>query len=66
LLFIQIHNNILHTDIPTIREEIPKFCVKYRDKTTTNPNELATTLLTEEVPSRLKIFKPTDLITRFS
>jgi len=51
--------------LPTIREEITKFTVKYRDKTTTHPNELPSTLLEEEEPRRLKRFKPTDLTTRF-
>jgi hypothetical protein len=31
-----------------IREEITKFSVKYRDKITTYPNELASTLLEED------------------
>jgi hypothetical protein len=63
-----ISNKVLHTDlkVPTIREEITKFGVKYRDKITTHPNELASTLLEEEGPRRLKRFKPTDLTTRFS
>jgi hypothetical protein len=26
--------------IPTVREEITKFSIKYRDKITTHPNEL--------------------------
>jgi hypothetical protein len=45
-----ISNKVLHTDlkIPTIREEITKFSVKYRDKITAHPNELASTLLEEE------------------
>jgi hypothetical protein len=43
-------NKILRTDlkIPTIREEITNFSVKYRDKITTHPNELVSTLLEEE------------------
>jgi hypothetical protein len=51
-----IPNKILHTDvkIPTIREEMTKFSVKYRDKITTHPNELAPTLLEEKEPRRLK------------
>jgi hypothetical protein len=63
-----ISNKVLHTDlkVPTIREEITKFSVRYRDKITTHPNELASTLLEEEEPRRLKRFKPTDLTTRFS
>jgi hypothetical protein len=51
--------------VPTVREEIIGFTVKYRDKVTTHPNKLTSTLLEEE-PRRLKRFKPTDLITRFS
>jgi hypothetical protein len=63
-----ISNKALHTDlkVPTIREEITKFSVKYTDKITSHPNELASTLLEEEEPRRLKRFKPTDLTTRFS
>jgi hypothetical protein len=63
-----IYLTVLHTDlkVPTIRKEIAKFSVKYRDKITAHPNELASTLLEEEEPSKLKIFKPTDLTTRFS
>jgi hypothetical protein len=59
---------VLHAElkVPTIREEITKFTVKYTDKITTHPNELASTLLEEEEPRRLKRFKPTDLTTRFS
>jgi hypothetical protein len=54
---------VLHTDlkVPTVREEITKFNVKYRS----HPNELTSTLLEEEEPTRLKRFKPTDLTTRF-
>jgi hypothetical protein len=63
-----ISNKVLHSDlkVPTIREEITKFILKYRDKITTHPNELASTLLEEEEPRRLKRFKPTDLTIRFS
>jgi hypothetical protein len=58
---------ILHTylKVPTIREEITKFNINYRDKITIHPNELTSTLLEEE-PRRLKRFKPTDLTSRFS
>jgi hypothetical protein len=52
--------------VPTITEEVTKFTVKYRDKITTHPNELTSTLLEEEEPRRLKRFKPTNLTTRFS
>jgi hypothetical protein len=63
-----VYLTVSHTGlkVPTIREEIKKFSVKYRDKITTHPNELASTLLEEEEPRRLKRFKPTDLTTRFS
>jgi hypothetical protein len=50
--------------LPTVREEIAKYSVRYRDKITTRPNELASTLLEEE-PRTLKRFKTTDLTTRF-
>jgi hypothetical protein len=64
---ICISNKVLYTDlkVPTIREEITNFSVKYRNKITTYPNELASTLLEEEEPRRLKIYIPTDLTTRF-
>jgi hypothetical protein len=63
-----ISNKALHTDLklPTIREEITELSVKFRDKITTHPNELASKLLEEEEPRRLKRFKTTDLTTRFS
>ena len=63
-----VSNEVIHADlkVPTIREEITNFSVKYRDKTTTHTNELAYTLLEEDEPRRLKRFKPTDLTTRFS
>jgi hypothetical protein len=63
-----ISNKVLHTDfkVPTIREEITQFGVKCRDKITSHPNELASTLLEEEEHRRLKRLIPTDLTTRFS
>jgi hypothetical protein len=63
-----ISNKVIHADlkVPTIREEITKYTVKYRDKVTTDTNELASTLLEEEEPRRLKRFKPTELTTIFS
>jgi len=66
---VYISNKVLHADlkVQTIKEEITKFIFKYRDKTATHPNELASTLLEEEEePRRLKRFKPTNLTTRFS
>ena len=55
-----IPNKVLRADlkVPAIRKEITKFSVKYRDKITTNPNELVSTLLEEEEHRRLKRFKP--------
>jgi hypothetical protein len=63
-----IPNKVLHADlkVPKIIEEITKFSVQYRDEMTAQPNELASTLLEEKQPRRLKRFKPTDLTTRFS
>jgi hypothetical protein len=54
-----ISNKVLHADlkVPTVTEEITNFSVKYRYKITTHPNELASTLLEEEEPRRLKKFK---------
>jgi hypothetical protein len=52
-----VYHKVLHADlnVPTIREEITKFNVKYRDKVTAHPNELASTLLEgEEHPHYLK------------
>jgi hypothetical protein len=46
--------------LPTVTDEITKFTVKYRDNIK-YPKELTATLLEEEEPRRLKIFKPTDL-----
>jgi hypothetical protein len=63
-----VSSKVLHADlkVPTVREEITKFSVKYRDKITTYLNELASKPLEEEEPRRLKRFKLTDLTTRFS
>jgi hypothetical protein len=51
-----IPNKFLHTDLKalTVREEMTKFSIKYRDKITTQPNELVSTLLEKEEPRRLK------------
>jgi hypothetical protein len=63
-----MYHKVLLADlkVPTISEEITKFSVKYRDKITARPDKLESTLLEGEEPRRLKIFKPTDLTTRFS
>jgi hypothetical protein len=64
---IYIYNKVLHkTKGPTIREEITKISIKYRDKITKHPNELPSTLLIEERLRTLKTFKPSNLTTRFS
>jgi hypothetical protein len=58
-----VSNNQLHTDlgISSVREEITN--ISHEDKLTAHPNELATTLLNDEVePQRLKWFKPADLM----
>jgi hypothetical protein len=49
-----VANKVLHADLklPTIREEITKYSVKYRDKISTHTNELASTLLEEEEESK--------------
>jgi hypothetical protein len=50
---------------PKIKEEITKLSVKYTDKITTHLNEIASTLIEGEESRILKIFKPTDLTSRF-
>jgi hypothetical protein len=60
-----VPNKQLHTDlgISPVHEEIMNISRKYKDKLTAYPNELATTLLNNEVePRRLKRFKPADLM----
>jgi hypothetical protein len=56
---VYISNKVIHRDfkVPTIKEEITKFSVKYRDKITTHPNKLASILFEEEEPRRLKRLK---------
>jgi hypothetical protein len=63
-----ISNKSLQTclKVPTIREETTKFNVQCRNKITTHPNELASTLLAEGKSRRLKRFRPTDVTARFS
>jgi hypothetical protein len=60
-----VPNKQLHTDlgISPVREEFTNISYKYKDKLTAQPNELATTLLNDEVePRRLNRFKPADLM----
>jgi len=63
-----VPNAILHTDlqIPKVKAEITNFSTKYREKLLTHPKELILALLDQEVPRKLKCFKPTELTTRFS
>jgi hypothetical protein len=63
-----ISNKVIHAElkVPTVREDMTKFIVKYRDKITTHPNEIASKLLEEEESRRLKRSKTTDLTIRFS
>jgi menaquinone-dependent protoporphyrinogen IX oxidase len=50
-------NEVIYAElkVPTIIEEITKFIVKYRDKITTHPKELACTLLEEDENGRQKV-----------
>jgi hypothetical protein len=60
-----IPNKQLHTDlgISPVREGITNISHKYKGKLRVHPNELATTLLNDEVePRRLKRFNPADLM----
>jgi hypothetical protein len=60
-----IPNKQLHTDlgISPVREEITNISHKYKGKLTAHPDELATTLLNDELePQRLKRFKPANLM----
>jgi hypothetical protein len=60
-----VPNKQLHTDlgISPLREEITIISHKYQVKLTAHPNDLATTLLNDEIePRRLKTFKPADLM----
>jgi hypothetical protein len=63
-----ISNKVLYADlkVPTIGEEFTKFRIKYRDKISTHPNELISTLLEEEECRRLKRFESMYLTTSFS
>ena len=50
----------------TVTAEINNLSTKYRKKPITYPNELIPFLLEDEVPRKLKYFKPTELTTRFA
>jgi hypothetical protein len=45
-----IYNKVLYTDlkVPTVREKITKFSIKYRDKITAHPHEVASRVLQDE------------------
>lgn len=51
-----VTNEIIHRDlgVPTIREEIRRYGTKYQIRLNTHPNELANSLLTTTITSRLK------------
>jgi hypothetical protein len=63
-----IPNSLLHTDLQmsTVQDEVRNLSTTYRAKMVTHPNKLTSILLTEPGPRRLKLFRPTDLPTRFS
>lgn len=64
-----VPNSIIARDlkIPTIREEIKRFAVKYHARLRTHPNELARQLLNSSNEARrLKRFKTSELINRFN
>jgi hypothetical protein len=68
-VFRGIHQTkVLRADLKvlTIKKGITKLNVKLRNKITTHPTELTSTLLEEEEPRIMKRFKSTDLTTRFS
>jgi len=46
---VVLSNKVIHADlkVPTIREEITKFSVKYGDKISTHPNAITSTIIEE-------------------
>ena len=61
-----VPNFVIHRDhhMSSVKEEIKKHNVKYRDRLSAEPNQLAVDLLgTENDEQRLKRFKPMDLST---
>lgn len=64
-----VPNHVIHHDleITTVKEEITKCSVKYRNRLSVHPNSLAVNLLDNRNETRrLKRFKPLDLINRFN
>lgn len=64
-----VTNEIIRRDlrIPTVKEEVKNYSVKYSDRLRVHPNRLAKRLLAEQTDTRrLKRFKPLDLATRFN
>lgn len=61
-----IPNELIHRDLqmPTVKEEIVKHSVNYRNRITSHPNPLAVELLTQPLVKRLKRFDPLDLPNR--
>lgn len=61
-------NEFIRSDlkIPSVKEEVRNYSVKYSDRLRVHPNRLAKGLLTEQTDMRrLKRLKPLDLATRF-
>lgn len=64
-----VPNHIIERDlqVATVRSEVSKASVKYREKNFSHPNALASNLFNPDGEvRRLKRFKPDDLITRFT
>lgn len=64
-----VPNFVIQRDLNmnSVKEEIKKHSVKYSDRLSAHPNQLAVKLLdTENDERRLKRFKPMDLSTRFN
>lgn len=64
-----VPNYVIQRDLnmSSVKEEIQKHSVKYSDRLSAHPNQLAVNLLdTENDERRLKRFKPMDLSTRFN
>lgn len=63
-----VPNSIIQNDLEmiSVKDEIKNYSVKYSEKLSVHPNQLAVDLLdTQSVVRRLKRFKPSDLPTRF-
>jgi hypothetical protein len=51
--------------IPTVKEEISRFCSIYTDYLRAHTNELIATLTEPPIHKRLRRYWPNDLLTRF-